>query len=158
MDISLPPGQRTGGARVSITEENETDILDSALPQHPQKRDAMGSAFFYHHFAMMIYILAGWAVPFRPALWFYVFFIPSVVLQWRVNKNTCILNNIETMIRTGKWRNIRNTEEGGWLWTLARKLTGWNIPHFAMDIFIYSLMGTFLLLGLSHLNGWLFWG
>jgi hypothetical protein len=107
---------------------------------------------------MMLFIVAGWAVPFRPLLWFYVFFIPSVVLQWRLNKNTCILNNIETMIRTGRWRNIKNTEEGGWLWTLARRLTGWDISHFAMDVFIYCLMGTFLLLGLSHLKGWLFWG
>lgn len=145
---------------MSLMDENDNDILDLALPDHPQKRDAMGNAFFYHHFVMMLYILTGWAIPFRPALWFYVFFIPSVVLQWRVNKNTCILNNIETMIRTGKWRSApgKNTEEGGWLWTLARKLTGWDISHFAMDVFIYSLMGTFLILGLSHLNGWLFWG
>ena len=67
MDLSLPPGKYRG-ARVSITEENETDILDSALPEHPQKRDAMGNAFFYHHFAMMLFIVAGWAVPFRPLL------------------------------------------------------------------------------------------
>ena len=157
MDLSLPPGKYRG-ARVSITEENETDILDSALPEHPQKRDVMGNAFFYHHFAMMLYIVGGWSIPFKPALWFYVFFIPSVVLQWRLNRNTCIINNIETMIRTGKWRNVQNTEEGGWLWTLARRLTGWDISHFAMDVFIYCLMGTFLLLGLSHLKGWLFWG
>ncbi|HEX7726520.1 MAG TPA: hypothetical protein VF410_08180, partial [Rhizomicrobium sp.] len=117
---------------MSITEENETDILDSALPEHPQKRDVMGNAFFYHHFAMMLYIVGGWSIPFKPALWFYIFFIPSVVLQWRLNRNTCIINNIETMIRTGKWRNVQNTEEGGWLWTLARRLTGWDISHFAM--------------------------
>jgi len=145
---------------MSLThDDNDDDILDSALPDHPQKRDAMGNAFFYHHFAMMIYIFSGWAIPFRPLLWFYAFFIPSVVLQWRVNKNTCVLNNIETLIRTGKWRSVaKNTEEGGWLWTLARKVTGWDISHFAMDVFIYCLMGTFLLLGLSHLEGWLFWG
>ena len=140
-----------------VDNDDEPDVLDSALPEHPQRRDAMGNAFFYHHFVMMAYIVTGWAIPFRPLLWFYVFFIPSVVLQWRLNKNTCVLNNLESLLRTGRWRNPKNREEGGWLWVLARDKTGLDIPHFAMDIFIYSLMGGFLLLGLSHLNHWLFW-
>lgn len=148
-----------GASALSLVDDEETDVLDSALPEHPQKRDVMGNAFFYHHFVMMIYIVLGWAIPLRPLLWFYVFFIPSVVLQWRMNKNTCVLNNIETFIRTGRWRSApgKNTEEGGWLWTLARDKTGWDIPHIAMDVFIYALMGTFLILGLSHLEHWLFW-
>ena len=44
------------------------------------------------------------------------------------------------------------------MWTLTRMLTGWDISHFAMDVFIYCLMATFLILGLSHIEGWLFWG
>jgi len=140
---------------MSLAGDEETDIIDSALPEHPQRRDAMGQAFFYHHFVMMGYIVSGWSIPIRPMLWFYVGFIPLVVLQWRVNKNSCVLNNIETLIRTGKWRNAKNSEEGGWLWTMARKTTGWNISHFALDVFIYCLMGVFLLLGLLHLNGWM---
>ena len=67
---------------------------------------------------------------------------------------------IETLLRTGKWRSApgANSEEGGWIWTMARSITGWDISHFAMDVFIYCLMGTFFLLGLSHLERWLFWG
>jgi hypothetical protein len=142
---------------MSATQPEETDILDSALPETPQKRDTLGQTCFYHHFVTMGYIVTGWAYPIRPLLWFYVFFIPLVVLQWRVNKNSCVLNNLESLIRTGRWRNPQNKEEGGWFFTLVQEKLGLKVTHLAVDIFIYSLMGLFFGLGLSHLNHWLFW-
>jgi len=92
---------------------SEQTELDSALPQQPQKRDLLGNFCFYLHFAVMLYIVTGWLVPWNPALGVYLVFIPGVFVQWQVNKDTCILNNIEGWLRTRKWRNKEvNPEEG----------------------------------------------
>jgi hypothetical protein len=142
---------------MSIADEDETSALGSAIPEKPAGRDTLGTVCFYHHIAMMAYILLGWGVPWKPALMFYLVFVPSVIGQWRLNKNTCVLNNIESLLRTGKWRNPRNREEGAWLHTLITTSTGVPITKFQLDVIMYSVMTALWLLGLSHLKGWLFW-
>jgi hypothetical protein len=114
-------------------------------------RDALGNACFYLHFAIMLYIVSGWLVPSGIALTFYVCFLPAVATQWLFNKNSCILNNIETLIRTGRWRDPGNAEEGAWLLTLARSTLGINATHAQMDIFIYAVLVVLWGLGLTHL-------
>lgn len=102
-------------------------------------RDGLGRFCFWLHFAVMIYILCGWAVPFRPALFFYEVFVPAVAIQWWFNKNSCVLNNIESKIRTGSWRHESNLEEGAWLLGLFRSF---GIPATAwqMEILTYSVL------------------
>jgi hypothetical protein len=122
----------------------------------PPKRDAIGTICFYHHIAMMLYIVLGWAAPWRGALIFYLIFVPSVIAQWRLNNNTCVLNNIESLMRIGKWRNPKNREEGAWLHTLITDKTGVPITKSQLDIVMYSVMAAFWCVGLLHLNGWEF--
>lgn len=114
-------------------------------------RDALGNACFYLHFAVMLYIVFGWLVPSSVALTFYVCFLPAVATQWLFNKNSCILNNIETLIRTGRWRDSGNEEEGAWLLTLARNTLRINATHAQMDAFIYAVLVVLWGLGLTHL-------
>jgi hypothetical protein len=114
-------------------------------------RDALGNACFYLHFAIMLYIVLGWLAPSGVALTFYVCFLPAVATQWLFNKNSCILNNIETLIRTGRWRNPDNAEEGAWLLTLARSTLGIRVTHAQMDMFIYAMLVALWGLGLAHL-------
>ncbi|HEY2069501.1 MAG TPA: hypothetical protein VGG48_08115 [Rhizomicrobium sp.] len=130
----------------------ETTIPETAVA----KRDALGQLCFYHHIAMMVYILSGWSVPWRPALFFYLVFVPAVIGQWMLNKNTCVLNNIESVLRTGKWRNPRNREEGAWLHTLVVEATGVPITKTQLDWIMYSVMACLWGLGLLHLRGWRF--
>lgn len=115
------------------------------------RRDALGQFCFLVHFAAMIFIVAAWAVPLRPVLVFYLAFLPAVVLQWQFNRNSCVLNNLESLIRTGRWRDATNPEEGAWLMTLANRTLGLELTPRQMDGFVYLVMLLLWGLGLAHL-------
>jgi hypothetical protein len=117
-------------------------------------RDHLGSICFYLHFAVMIYIVTGWLIPVRAALMVYAFFLPSIAIQWRFNKNSCLLNNAESFLRTGSWRSPANPEEGAWLGTLARDALGIEPTPLQVDLFTYAVMALLWGLGLWHLSGW----
>jgi hypothetical protein len=108
------------------------------------RRDALGQACFWLHVAILIFIVAGWAVPQRGILMFYLVFLPLVVAQWRLNRGACVLNNTENWLRHGRWRAPdRNAEEGAWFRTLVRNLTGIALGQRAMDAVIYTAMAIF---------------
>ena len=138
---------------MTATEEDKT-ALESALPDVPQKRDLLGNFCFYLHFAVMIFVVLGWLVPWTPVLIFYLVLLPSMAAQWRFNKNSCVLNNTETWLRTGQWRDSRNVEEGAWLKTLAENVFGWKLVHWQVDAFTYSIVAILWLLGLGHFLHW----
>ena len=133
-------------------DEKETAVLGSALPAHvAEKRDALGSLCFYFHLAVMIFILTGWLIPWRTGLLVYLAFLPAVAVQWQFNKNSCVLNNIESFIRTGGWRDPNNSEEGAWLQTLCHRLTGILFKPWQMNVLTYSVLILLWALGLGHL-------
>jgi len=141
---------------VSARPESEPTELGSSLPEHPQGRDALGWFCFVFHFVVMIYIVLGWLVPIRASLIFYIAFLPLVFVQWQFNKNSCVLNNIESLLRTGNWRSPVKSEEGVWLLTVVQGLTGWSwLTPRMMDVFTNSVMALLWLLGLSRLEGWI---
>ena len=119
--------------------------------EHPvARRDALGTACFVLHFAIMLTIVFGWLAPWKGALEFYVVFLPAVFVQWLFNKNACVLNNIESLIRIGLWRDPANAEEGAWLLTLARDTLGIQATPAQMDVFIYAVLAVLWALGLAH--------
>ena len=77
-----------------------------------------------------------------------------MVAQWRLNKNSCLLNNTESFLRTGQWRDSRNVEEGGWLKTLAENTLGLKLAHWQVDALTYAVMALLWLLGLGHFLRW----
>jgi hypothetical protein len=129
-------------------------VLESALPEAPQTRDLLGNFCFYLHFAVMLFIVLGWLVPWWPVEMFYLVFLPGVAIQWLFNKNSCVLNNIESFMRTGSWRDPGNTEEGAWLLTLVRNVLRLPVTHGQMDAFTYSVLALLWLLGLGHFLRW----
>jgi hypothetical protein len=140
---------------MSLAKDDESPAAASALPSHvAETRDALGNFCFYFHFAVMIYIVIGWAVPWAPALMFYLGFLPAVAIQWQFNKNSCVLNNIESLIRTGQWRDPHNKEEGAWLLTLATNLFGYPFRPWQIDLFTYFVLLVLWSAGLSHLLWW----
>ena len=140
---------------MSLAQDDEVPAAASALPSHAaEKRDALGNFCFYLHFAVMIYIVLGWAVPLHAALYFYMGFLPAVAVQWQFNKNSCVLNNFESLLRSGQWRDPNNKEEGAWLQTLALNLTGILFKPWQMDAFTYFILVMLWTAGLSHLLWW----
>jgi hypothetical protein len=140
---------------VSVSDDDNAPALASALPSHvAEKRDLLGNFCFYLHFAVMIYFLAGWAVPFRGALIFYLCFVPAVAIQWQFNKDSCVLNNLESYIRTRQWRDPNNKEEGAWLLTLVHNATGILLTALQVNLLTYAILAVLWCAGLSHLLWW----
>ena len=140
---------------MSLAEDDEAPAAASALPSRAaEARDALGNFCFYLHLGVMVYFLAGWAVPVRGVLIFYLFFIPMVAVQWRFNKNSCVLNNIESFIRTRQWRDPHNKEEGAWLMTLVHSATGITLTSFQVDLLTHAILAVLWCAGLSHLLWW----
>jgi len=111
----------------------------------------LGQILFALHVVFLLYAVFGWLAPWRDVLVFYVIFLPALVLQWRVNQNSCVLNNLESLIRTGRWRNPANDEEGAWLLTLARNALGISLTPARMDALIYAVVAVLWGFGLIHL-------
>jgi len=140
---------------MSLTDDEDAPAIATALPSHAaERRDALGSLCFYLHFAIMIYILTGWLVPWQAALIFYLCFLPAVAVQWQFNKNSCVLNNVESLLRSGRWRDPNNREEGAWLQGLALKVTGILFKPWQMDLLTYVILVVLWGAGLSHLLWW----
>lgn len=138
-----------------MSSQVEVSELETALPAQPQKRDALGQACFLIHFLPLVYVVTGWLAPWRGALIFYLVFLPAMFLQWRLNQSSCVLNNIESLIRTGRWRNPTNREEGAWLRTLVNDRTGWDCSQARMDAVINTAMALFWLTALARLQNWI---
>jgi hypothetical protein len=136
-------------------DETQSSELETTIPAQPQNRDALGQVCYVLHFLPLIFIVSGWLSPWRGLLIFYLAFLPVIFLQWKLNRGACVLNNIESLIRTGRWRNPSNREEGAWLRTLVNDKTGWNLSRTSMDIFINSMLAIFWCLAFSRLRGWL---
>lgn len=115
------------------------------------KRDALALVFLALHIAVLIYILTGWALP---GVGFYVIAVPLMVLHWPLNRNACVINNLESLIRTGRWRDPANREEGAWLRLLITARTGWDLSARLVDRLSYTALAVVWGLGIWHFFGW----
>jgi len=127
--------------------------LDEQAESASRSRDLLGQACFWLHFAVMLYILAGWSIPYRPALAVYLAFLPAVAVQWWFNKNSCVLNNLESKLRTGSWRHESNAEEGAWLKTLIRDWLGIELTALQVELLTYAVLAVLWAAGLWHFLG-----
>jgi hypothetical protein len=114
-------------------------------------RDALGNFCFYLHIVILAFIVLGWLIPSRGMLIAYLVFLPATVLHWKLNAGACVLNNLENWLRYRRWRAPeRNPEEGAWLRTLLRSLTGIALTRKMMDLVIYGAMALFWVLAWRH--------
>jgi hypothetical protein len=139
---------------MSLAPENQPPVLATALPSPTEKRDLLGNFCFYLHFVIMLYIVGGWAIPYRASLYFYLGFLPVVALHWQFNKNSCVLNNAESWLRYGTWRSEQNAEEGAWLKTLIKSVTGIELRVWQVEMITYFIMACLWFAGFSHLEWW----
>ena len=102
------------------------------------------------HTGLVIFVLVGWLVPVSEVLLVHLAFVPMLVVTWLLNANTCPLNNIESRLTKGVWRDPESREEGSFLVVLVEKYLGLHPTQGLMDIVTYLLMATAWLLSLAH--------
>jgi len=135
-----------------MSAEEETETAPDFGAVHAP-RDFLGRVCFWLHFGVMLYVLLGWSAPTRAALVFYELFLPAVAIQWWFNKNSCVLNNLESKIRTGSWRSPANPEEGAWLLTLIRSWLGLPVTPLQMEFVTYGILIALWGVGLWRVAG-----
>ena len=124
---------------------------DGAQAAAVEGRDGLSKLCHGLHLAIMVYFVIGWLLPWHAALIFYLGFVPAVALQWQFNKNACVLNNLESWLRTRQWRDPSNREEGAWLASLAEDHLGFRPSPLAVDIFTYAVLLALWAIALIHL-------
>ena len=82
--------------------------------------DKLRSRLFAVHVAIIAYVTLGWLITSRPALYFYALLLPLIALQWLLNGGCSIVNNLENLLRVGRWRDPDNPFEGAFFSTLLR--------------------------------------
>jgi hypothetical protein len=75
------------------------------------KFDRLGRVFLALHAAIIVYVLLGWLVPARVALYIYLLVLSLIVLQWVLNGGSSIINNFENLARNGRWNDGGNCFE-----------------------------------------------
>jgi hypothetical protein len=124
------------------------DIQEGAGP----RKDRLGLTCFILHLAIGGFVLTGWMVASFDLLMLYLLLLPAMATQWAVNRRTCIINNLESWLRTGLWHNPQNCEEGGFLLMIFDWLFAIRPSPAAIDRLSYGVVFFLWLLGLSHVS------
>ena len=120
------------------------------------RKDGLGLSFFVLHLGIGGFVLTGWLISSFEALVFYLTLLPLMAVQWAINRRSCLLNNLETWLRTGRWRDACNPEEGRFLETLCDRLFAVRPGPAAVDRLSYTAVFLLWLLGLEHLSAFFF--
>ena len=115
------------------------------------KRDRLGLSCLVFHTAVGAFVLAGWLISSTEGLLFYLLLLPAMATQWAVNKGSCVINNIETWLRTGRWRDPEDGEDGRYLLMLFDWLFAMRPEPASLDRLSYSVILVLWVLGLGHL-------
>ena len=107
------------------------------------QRDSLSYGLSAMHLAVMVYVLVGWTSGSRIALLVYLLFLPGLALQWLFNRNSSLLSNVESYLRTDHWRDPRNVDEGALLQNLVASATGLRASPAQIMTVLYSLMFLF---------------
>ena len=117
-------------------------------------RDALGWACFLIHIAVLAIVTLGWALPGRNWLVFYLVFLPLMFLHWKINRDACVLSNLENWLRHRRWRMPQNNpEEDAWLRTLLAGATGIVLSGACMNALIYGAIALFWVLAAIRISG-----
>jgi hypothetical protein len=104
------------------------------------------------HMALVFYGLLGWIVPNASWLVAHLIFIPGLITVWVLNNGVCPLNNLESLLTSGRWRNPDNAEEGSFLVVIVERYLGLQPTQGLMDRITYGLMALVWALSWLHLG------
>lgn len=104
------------------------------------------------HVALVFFGLLGWLIPSAPWLIAHLVFIPGLIVIWAMNQGVCPLNNLESRLTTGRWRNPDNAEEGSFLVTIVERYLKLHPSQRTMDRMTYALMAAVWAMSWIHLS------
>ena len=104
-----------------------------------------------HHMVLVFFGLLGWLIPSEPWLIAHLVFLPGLAAVWWLNDGVCPLNNLESFLLTGDWRNAANEEEGGFLRAIVIRYLKLEPTQKQMDAVTYAIMALVWLLSWAHL-------
>jgi hypothetical protein len=128
------------------------DFSDRRKNQAGPRLDGIGLSFFAAHLAIGAYILLGWFISPAPALTLYLLLLPAMATQWYVNRGSCVVNNVESWLRSGRWRDPHNPEEGGFLLMLCQWLFRVRPHPVVLDRVCYAAVLVLWLLAASRFS------
>jgi hypothetical protein len=126
------------------------DIQEAAGP----RTDRLGVSCFILHLGIGGFVLFGWLISSHEILIAYLVLLPALATQWAVNRRSCVINNLESWIRTGRWHDPNNSEEGGFLLMISDWLFAIRPSPVALDRLSYGVVFFLWLLALGHMS-WL---
>ena len=128
------------------------DFADRLAPAAGPRFDRLGFSLFFFHLLISAYVLLGWTTPSPAALLFYLLLLPAIAVQWHINRGCCVINNLESWLRSGRGRDPENKEEGAFLLMLSNWLFR-SRPHpLFLDRFSYGTVFILWLLAFSHFS------
>jgi hypothetical protein len=104
--------------------------------------DWLSVAMFLVHAAIVGYVVAGWTAETREALLVYLILLPFIVLQWLLNGGSSIVSNIESLKRTGHWRDPEHGLEGVFFQSVLKSV-GINASKAQINTIVVATMFLF---------------
>ncbi len=105
------------------------------------------------HTLFIPYALFAWVWPAPPWLIAHLIFVPLLILQWRLNRDTCVLTNMVSWLRTGRWWDESDAAQGSWLASLIERVTGIALTARQIGWLTYGLLALSWSLSALRLNG-----
>ena len=115
-----------------------------------EKSDRLGFALFLIHLGVGAFVVFGWAIPSHNVLGFYLVFLPAMAGQWVVNRGSCVINNLESWFRSGRWRDAANPQEGRFFETVCLKVFRRAPDPARADAVCYGGVTLLWILGFGH--------
>ena len=117
------------------------------------RKDGLGLSFLIVHLTIGGFVLTGWLISSFEVLIIYLTLLPMMAGQWAINERSCLINNLESWLRTGRWRDpCNNPEEGRFLEMLCHRLFAARLAPTFVDRLSYASVLLLWLLGLGHLS------
>ena len=84
--------------------------------------DWLSVGMFLVHAAIVGYVVSGWTTDSRESLLLYLVLLPFIVLQWLLNGGSSLVSNIESLKRTGHWRDANQGLEGAFFQSVLKSI------------------------------------
>lgn len=115
--------------------------------QHSTLRTIPVLAVRASHYAILFFIMLGWAFAQKGILIFHMVMIPLVILQWKINHGRCLLTDLEHHLMPTEEDQTDNESEG-FVARILRTLFKIELTPTQLMNFIYAVMAVSFIISL----------